>query len=154
MEEKEALQRIKELETELVKLRLQTRHIDFSKDYDRRQYLSKGYLSGKQVEPIIINFLQKQEKPIKYDELIKTLVQQIPNLSEADFEKTGSGNIRIYSMIRSTIEKLTRKKIITKSEHGKLILAEKWKELLELQELEILAKEISEEQNKLMDKLL
>lgn len=148
MEEKEALQRIKELETELVKLRLQTRHIDFSKDYDRRQYLKDSFLTADEIEKALLQYLDKIIVPIKMSELIEKLIHELPNLGERDFEKTGSGNIRIYSMIRSTIERMTRSKIITKPEHGKLILTEKWDKLEQIKRKAKLAL------NKLMDNRL
>jgi hypothetical protein len=125
--------RIKDLETELVKLRLESRHIDFTQDYDRNQYDHKGYLSGSQAEPYIIQLLQKHENPVKTEYLIKTLVREIPNLSEADFEKTGSGNIRNYSTIRARIESLAGRKVIEKPERGMLQLADKSFSLLELE---------------------
>lgn len=121
------IQKIKELETELVKLRLTFRHIDFINDYDRTKYNSTKYKSQPDIRIAVVNYLQNQTEPIENKDLIIGLVKSMEGLAEKDFEKTGSGSIRIYSGIRSAVVKLTKAKIISIPERGHLILTEKLK---------------------------
>ncbi len=119
------LQTIKELETELVKLRLKTRHVDFIKDYDRKSYFSQNQKKQPEIQHEVIQFLKKQNTPITNAEIIHELIKSMEGLSEKDFEKTGSGSIRIHSGIRTAIVNLTRNKVVTIKPRGHIILTAK-----------------------------
>ena len=121
----EDLSKIKQLETELVKLRLKSRHIEFTNDYDRRTYSSKKHKTQNEIQDEVIRFLKTQNDPISNADLIKNLVMNIDDLSEYDFEKTTSGSIRIYSGIRTAIVNLAKKKIILIPVRGQIILNRK-----------------------------
>jgi hypothetical protein len=127
------IERIRELETELLKLRLNARHFDFANDYDRRSYIQKSLLDQDDLEHMIVEFMKHLDEPIENKELIHRLVTEIPNLTEYDLEKTNSGNIRIFSAIRTAVVRLQDKGVIAKSKkyevkRGHLILVDKYKQ--------------------------
>jgi len=121
---KTIIEEIRELETKLVKLRLQTRHIDFTEDYDRDQYEKQSHIEQKEIQVLVVRYLKTLNKPITNAKLIKELVKSIPNLAERDFEKTNSGSIRVYSGIRTAIENLKKQKIISIPERGHIVLTQ------------------------------
>lgn len=123
------LSEIRELETRLVKLRLRTRHLDFTEDYDRSMYSSKTHKSQTEIQQEVLRFLESQNEPIKNGDLVRKIIKTMEGLSEKDFEKTTSGAIKIYSGIRTALVDLRKKKIISdaKEDRGYIILTEKVK---------------------------
>jgi hypothetical protein len=127
MAKSDYLTEIKDLETRLVKLRLATRHIDFAADYDYKTYSSQKHKTQSEIQQAVISYLTQIDKPISNAELISNLVKTMHGLGEKDFEKTGSGSIRIYSGIRSAVVNLKRNKILSIPKRGQLILTGKIK---------------------------
>ena len=137
-EREQDIQRIKELETELLKLRLKTRHFDFEEDYDRSDYSSRSQKSQTEIEPLVIAHLESLDEPIENAKLIELLVKSIPDLGEKDLEKTNSGSIRAFSTIRSAIVHLQKNKVIARPKadgikQGHLMLLDKYQKWVDQQ---------------------
>lgn len=135
MTREEQIQKIKELETELLQLRIETRHFNFTEDYIRTKYrYGKMKISQEEMQRYIVDYLRTLDEPIKNEDLIQILVTEILDLSEYDLEKTNSGNIRIYSTIRTAVVKLRDDNVLVKNnedlERGQLILTEKYDDWL------------------------
>jgi len=136
--QKQDIERIRALETELLQLRIRTRHFDFPKDYDRSTYQYGIRYNQNDMQKVILNYLKILDEPIKNEVLIIVLLTKVLDLSEYDLEKTRSGNVRIYSTIRTAVVNLQRQKIIVtkndKLERGQLILTEKFDKWVEKQD--------------------
>jgi hypothetical protein len=124
------IERIRELETELLRLRLRSRHFDFIDDYERD---AAGYPKAQRdkLQKSVVNYLRTLDEPIRNNELIRHLVSHVLPLTEYDLEKTNSGNIRIFSAIRSAVVDLQDRDIIAKAKKygiksGYLILTENY----------------------------
>jgi hypothetical protein len=128
------IERIRELETELLKLRLRSRHFDFANDYNRN-YAQSPSVRQDELEKLILKFMETLDEPIENRELIHRLVTQVLDLTEFDLEKTNSGNIRIFSAIRTAVVHLQDADKIAKGrkcdiKRGHLILVENYQRWL------------------------